>query len=88
MNVEGAPAKVAERDPRPSHLGCRRASQGFWIFGQFSQNSYQRAPTVVRSSGRLLNNPHLPYWGGSLHQQRYPGVIFLQMRVMVIQVLD
>ena len=29
MNVEGALAKVAERDPRPSHLGCRRASQGF-----------------------------------------------------------
>ena len=53
MNVEGAPAK----DPRPSHLGCRRASQGFWIFGQFSQNSYQRAPTVVRSSSCLLNNP-------------------------------
>ena len=72
-------------DPRPSHLGCRRASQGFWIeiFGQFSQNSYQTAPTVALAAYSINQ--------GSLHQQRYPGVIFfalLQMRVLVIQVLD
>ena len=76
MNVERAPAKVAERDPRPSHLGCRRASQGFWIFGQSSQNSYKRAPTVVRSSSRLLNNPHLPYWGGLLASAKISGSYF------------